>query len=69
MAETDGVEGVSVLVLEGRDLGLKRLLVFFELVIPLDVPHKSPIVEVEGLLDQCVVGGGGRRHESYEPWG
>jgi hypothetical protein len=53
------MEGVGVLILEGCDLGLERLLVFFELVVPLDVSHKSPVVEVEGFIDQHVVGGGG----------
>jgi hypothetical protein len=58
VTEMDGVEGVGVLVLEGCDLGLEGLLVFFELVIPLDVPHETPVVEVQGLHDEGVVGGG-----------
>jgi hypothetical protein len=68
VTKADGVEGVGVLVLQGRDLGLEGLLVFFELVIPLDVPHKSPVVEIQGLSNEGVVGWGGRGDDSDEPW-
>jgi hypothetical protein len=63
-----GVKGVGVLVLEGRDLGLEGLLVFFELVITLDLTHESPVVEVQGFGDECVVRGGGGGDDSDEPW-
>jgi hypothetical protein len=69
VAEAYGVEGVGMLVLEGRDLGLEGLLVFFELVITLDLTHESPVVEFQGLGDEGVVCGGSGRDDSYEPWG
>jgi hypothetical protein len=68
VAEAYGMEGVGVLVLEGRDLGLEGLLVLFELVITLDLTHESPVIEFQSLGDEGVVCGGGGRDDSDEPW-
>jgi hypothetical protein len=59
VTEAYGVEGVGVLILEGRDLGLEGLLILFELVIPLDFSHQPPVVEVQGFGDESVVCWGG----------
>jgi hypothetical protein len=68
VAEAYGMEGVGVLILEGRDLGLEGLLVFFELVVTLDLAHESPVVKFQGLGDEGVVCGRGGRDDSHEPW-
>jgi hypothetical protein len=67
VTEANGVEGVGVLVLEGGNLGLEGLLVFFELVVTFDVPHETPVVEVQGFCDKGVVGGRGAGNDSDEP--
>jgi hypothetical protein len=68
VTESYRVEGVGVLVLEGRDLGLEGLLILFELVVSLDFTHESPVVEVQGFGDKGVVCWGGGRDDSDEPW-
>jgi hypothetical protein len=37
-------------------------------VVVLDVSNEPPVVEVQGLRDEGVIGGRGARDDSDEPW-